>query len=1124
MGVARIMSVRSFPEIPDHKLFKRIGTGAYGEVWLAQSALGTWRAVKVVRRDRFPEERPYEREKEGIRRFEPISRTHENLIDILQFGQLNGEVGFFYVMELADSMAPETAGAADVPLHENTYHPRTLRAELLARDSLPFDECVRLGLALAGAIDHLHRAGLIHRDVKPSNIIYVNGVPKLADIGLVTGRDEAESVVGTRGYLAPEGPNTPQADVFSLGRVLYECSTGKDSQHYPEPRTDLGQLDDRTRWLELHSVIEKACDPSPELRYHSGAEMRAELALLATDGALREARRRERLIQKLKRLSWVASLTILVAAVLLWLERQHSNEVEQAHLESHRHLHELITGNGVRLMDLGSHAESALWFAEALLHSDGDPVRERTHQRQLQAVLSRCARLVAIGTHKDSIRAIQFSPDGRVFATASADGSVKFWEALTGAPNSITLEQPGSVEGLQFSPDGRWLVTWGKNEFIRLWNVESGALRFSAISNNSPVGCVRFAPNGQYICSGGEDGMVRTWDVATGSPMRFTAKHDGAINDISFSTAGDLLVTSGDDNVARIWDLSNGDNVGADLRHDDDVRSANFSADGTRVVTASKDGTVRMWNVSSAQVASAPLKLEVPLWVGQFSPDDRWVLGAGGDGMQGGRARIWDSVTGRPRTPILIHNNAIRSACFSPNGRFVATASHDHSVILWDAETGARMGAPLRGTRPFKWVTFSPDGTHLLAAGEETVWRYWDLRPLLEGESPKVMLPYVFSRYSPDGRSILGVRSNGSSELIDATNFQLRTHFDAPAASLVWANFSADGRKVSSLRRDGSIWVWEAATGKPIVASMTNSIGVDGDGESAFSPDGRLMAVMEGGNETVAKVWDVEAGGKLRFELHHQYPPRSFEFSPDGTMLLVGCSRGPDEGPGETYLWSISSGQLLRGPIPWIGCVKQVCWSSNGRLYGTCGVDRSNEPHPVKIWEVTTGRRTDLPVPWHGVTTSSFGLDGTTLIVGSSEGGVRLWDAVSALPVSVVFGHDHACRFAMFSSHQDVVATSTIIHGSRLWDAHSGAPIGPLIHHPGRVSRIWLRPGQEELVICGGQGSSIWSFRPQDRAQSEWQLEAEVAAGAKLDAGGSLIQLSATELAERLARRRSPNN
>src|SRR5713101_2882327 len=167
------------PQVPDHQLLRRIGGGSYGEVWLARSIMGTYRAVKIVYRRSFEHDRPYAREFEGIQKFEPISRSHAGLMEILHVGRNDSEGYFYYVMELADAAEPRSAdglqaGAANpddprlAPLDPRSYVPRTLAYDLSQRARLPLEECVRVGLSLTDALEHLHQQGLVHRDIKPS--------------------------------------------------------------------------------------------------------------------------------------------------------------------------------------------------------------------------------------------------------------------------------------------------------------------------------------------------------------------------------------------------------------------------------------------------------------------------------------------------------------------------------------------------------------------------------------------------------------------------------------------------------------------------------------------------------------------------------------------------------------------------------------------------------------------------------------------------------------------------------------------------------------------------------------------------------------------------------------------
>jgi serine/threonine protein kinase len=265
---------RQSPAIPNHLLLRKIGRGSYGDVWVAKDVIGTYQAVKVVYRVDFLDAGPYDREFRGIQKFTPISRSHDNFVHVLHVGRNEGAGYFYYIMELADDV--KTAQK----IEPNQYVPRTLASDLSngARRTPP--ECLRLALYLTSALDHLHQHQLIHRDIKPSNIIFIRDRPKLADLGLVTdigGTGKDVSILGTHGYIAPEGPGSPGADLYSLGKVLYEALTGLDRARFPELPTAIFEVEGDSMLIEINRVILKACEPEPAKRYKTATEMRSDL-------------------------------------------------------------------------------------------------------------------------------------------------------------------------------------------------------------------------------------------------------------------------------------------------------------------------------------------------------------------------------------------------------------------------------------------------------------------------------------------------------------------------------------------------------------------------------------------------------------------------------------------------------------------------------------------------------------------------------------------------------------------------------------------------------------------------------------------------------------------------------
>jgi CHASE2 domain-containing sensor protein len=263
------------PKIPGYRLFHPpFGEGAYGKVWLARAANQQWRAVKVVYLAKFDDNAdPFHREFEGISRYQPISHRHPGLLQV-DFISKKLDGYFYYVMELGDSLEP---GWQNQP-SKYQAHDLLNECKRAKKYRLPVPECIRLGLALTDALEFIHQQGLAHRDIKPQNIIFVGGQPKLADLGLISqmrSADEIKTFIGTPGYMPPppEPPGTFSADIYALGMVLYTISTGRSALVFPEIATTLIDTEMPADFLKLNTIILKACHANPANRYHSALEM-----------------------------------------------------------------------------------------------------------------------------------------------------------------------------------------------------------------------------------------------------------------------------------------------------------------------------------------------------------------------------------------------------------------------------------------------------------------------------------------------------------------------------------------------------------------------------------------------------------------------------------------------------------------------------------------------------------------------------------------------------------------------------------------------------------------------------------------------------------------------------------
>ena len=999
--------------VPDHELIQRIGRGSYGEVWLARSLLG-YRAVKVVYRNNFEHQRPYERELAGIRKFEPISRSHESFVDILHVGQNEQGGYFYYIMELGDDL---TTGQE---INPGFYVPKTLAREVRSRGRLPLSECVRLGLSMSAALDSLHSHGLVHRDVKPSNIIFVNGVPKLADIGLVADINEARSYVGTEGFIPPEGPGSAQADIYSLGKVLYEISTGRDRHDFPELPTRFDETGDLDRFLELNEVILRACLNDLGKRYASALDMHADLVVLAQGKSVKRLKLLEQRIASLKKIAGISALVLVAVAVIFWQiyrEWNFAREGRQRQIGAE-------VAYGTRAMEEGDLLNSLPSFAAALHLDRGNLEREKTHRLRLRAVLGQTPKLVQMWFGERPLAQTAFAPDGKRVLITESLGKAQVFDVVSGEPTSVAFGRNQGLTGGAWHPGGEWVATAGYDTTVCVWNPTTGAPSFT-LPHPDRVLSVAFSQDGTHIVTACLDKVARIWDFRNAKVEHQLRRHMNAVLYAAFSHDGKFVVTTSRDNTAQIWNTATGKPVGSTLRHDNWVNRASFSPDDRRVVTASTDRSACVWDVASGRKLLPELKHGDAVMSAEFSPDGLMILTACLDGS----ARLWDVDSMRPvdLNPILRHSSRLLHAAFAPDGHRIVTASVDGTASLWDFAGSSAIPVTFTGA-------VSHDGTRLLSRNKNSF-------HVIDSDSLKVVMPavqlespLVDVRLSPNGRFALTVTANTNSadtpsplghvQVWDCSNgsaISLPLTLTNRAARL---SIGADGKQVV-MSIDKGAQLWNVPEGKPVGPFLLHDEPVE---DTALSPDGRRLALF-GGNRV--SLWDTSTGSRVCEPLRHTLEVVAVEFSPDSFSFVSG-SRDKQFNPGEARAWDAATGKPLGNPLAHRDGVVCVAFSPDGRRIITGGEDFS-----ALVWDIRVGVPICPPLR-HGaqILGVAFSPDGLRVATAAADGTARVWDAVTGEPLTPPLKHPSILRFAGFSSDGCTLVTANYTGQIWCWDLH----------------------------------------------------------------------------------------
>jgi WD40 repeat protein/predicted Ser/Thr protein kinase len=950
---------------------------------------------------------------------------HPGIAQIYEAG-LAEDGGPFFAMEFVRGVAlDEHARLRSLTL--------PARLELLAR--------------VCDAVQHAHDQGVIHRDLKPGNILVdETGRPRVLDFGVAraAGIDLAGStahtgtgqLIGTLGYMSPEQVAADPAaldhrsDVYALGVILFELLAGRlpyPLEGLPLPEAArvireqeparLGSIDRLFRG-DVETIAARALEKDRARRYASAGELAADLRRHLAGEPIRA-----RPVGAVERVwAWARRRPALAAAYAL--------------------------ATLVLFLGLGGGLAAWAWQAAEGLRQAAEEARgEAERARQAEGVakekldqvlyLHRVQLAHREWLANDVARAWQLldecAPGRRNWEWRYVKGLSRPLLELS-EPRDGDAAPKRSSATVQFSPDGR-LVSGGRP--VLVWDAESGKALATlegtgppppapgeplVLVNADPVN-VTFSPDGKVIAATRGASAVAIWDAATGKRLRVLGPQGpGMVNCLAFSPDGRRLALGAGraqvvDSRLRVWDADTGEEVFSREGHEVNVSAVAFSADGRWIASGSYDHT----------------------------------------------ARLWDATTGEEKRTLKGHTGSVIGVAFHPDGGRLATASDDGTVKVWGVDGKLLLTLPGRG--PVHSVAYSPDGKLLAAGLDNGVITLWDGAGkeafAIRGRTGRDTAVTGLS-FSPDGKRLASAGCGEAVRVWDATAPQEVRTIPLPLFGTSTVALSGDGRRLAEGRSEGDVLVWELGEQpRPVTLRGHKRIvrAID------FSPDeGRLATV---GIDLTLRLWDARTGDSLGWWKAHEENAVAVAFSADGRLV---ATAGQSQGRSEVKVWD-GDGRLSLGVSDHRSQVISVAFSPDGRRLLSGEFDGT-----VKARDAATGKvlwETGRPGPSASVT---FSPDGRWAAAGGWN--ARVWDAATGEELHTLTGGANGVRSVRFSPDG-----SRLVAGGdeiMLWDMTTGQEA---LRLKGGYQEVQFSADGSRLISAGwapAPAVKVWEAAPAD--------------------------------------------
>ncbi|BAY08287.1 serine/threonine-protein kinase [Calothrix sp. NIES-2098] len=511
---------------------------------------------------------------------------------------------------------------------------------------------IELLLDLLPVLQFIHDRGVIHRDIKPQNIIRRQSDGRLVLIDFGSSKQLTAAVhtqigttIGSHGYTPIEqmqdGKAYPSSDLFSLGATCFHLLTRirpsqlwmqngyswvNSWQQYVNENRHGVALD-----VNLDRILDKLLTPDIHKRYKSADEVIKDLtsqrALAASLPTVMPTASTTQISYSLKRLLISAAIFLLGLAGIWYLQ----SRSQVLSIFSNPSQPTNTAANSEQPNTLKGHSSDVNSVAFA---PDGATLASGSDDNTIKLWnLATKKEIQTLKGHSKWIWTVAFSPDSRTLASGSADKTIKLWDVATGKEIRTLKEHTDGIAAIAFSPDGKTLASASLDKKIKLWNLSTGKVIHTLTGHSQGVSAIAFSPDGSTLASGGWDKKIKLWNVATGKEIRSFSGHSELILSVAFSPDGLTLASASKDKTIKLWNLVTGETIRTLKGHADKVNSIAYlpkkTLSSTTLVSGSSDNTIKLWDTSTGKEIRTLKRDSGYIYSVATSPDGKTIASGG---------------------------------------------------------------------------------------------------------------------------------------------------------------------------------------------------------------------------------------------------------------------------------------------------------------------------------------------------------------------------------------------------------------------------------------------------------------------------------------------------------------